>query len=142
VGEGNPLLPSPTPMAGPQAPHQLNPALIAGHIALCRTGPHTMNYAYRALQQHWRISEWYSSRGIDASARRLSDGVLLGIHDPVCALISSTMLRAASSSSSSSRRLHGGDRLRGRTIAGAMPPSRPHMNFVVAVVGLYSQKVQ
>ena len=26
VGEGNPL-PSPTPMAGPQAPHQLNPAL-------------------------------------------------------------------------------------------------------------------
>ena len=27
VGEGNPLLPSPTPMAGPQAPHQLNPAL-------------------------------------------------------------------------------------------------------------------
>ena len=29
VGEENPLAPpSPTPMAGPQAPHQLNPALI------------------------------------------------------------------------------------------------------------------
>ena len=28
VGEGNTLAPpSPTPMAGPQAPHQLNPAL-------------------------------------------------------------------------------------------------------------------
>ena len=27
VVEGNPLHPSPTPMVGPQAPHQLNPAL-------------------------------------------------------------------------------------------------------------------
>jgi len=26
-GQCNALLPSPTPMAGPQAPHQLNPAL-------------------------------------------------------------------------------------------------------------------
>ena len=29
VGEGNPPAPSPTHMAGPQAPHQLNPALKA-----------------------------------------------------------------------------------------------------------------
>ena len=28
-GQGNAPLPSPTPMAGPQAPHQLNPALAA-----------------------------------------------------------------------------------------------------------------
>jgi len=39
VGEGNPLAPSPTPMAGPQAPHQLNPALLwplkwRSHISL------------------------------------------------------------------------------------------------------------
>ena len=27
VGRATPLLPSPTPMAGSQAPHQLNPAL-------------------------------------------------------------------------------------------------------------------
>ena len=27
-GQGNAPLPSPTPMAGPQAPHQLNPALV------------------------------------------------------------------------------------------------------------------
>ena len=27
-GQGNAPLPSPTPMAGPQAPHQLNPALL------------------------------------------------------------------------------------------------------------------
>ena len=29
-GEGNPFPPSPTPMAGPQTPHQLNPALGRG----------------------------------------------------------------------------------------------------------------
>ena len=33
-GGGNPLPPSPTPMAGLQATHQLNPALVDNHLKL------------------------------------------------------------------------------------------------------------
>ena len=33
VGDGNPIAPpSPMPMAGPQAPHQLNPALVRDRL--------------------------------------------------------------------------------------------------------------
>ena len=63
-GQGNAPLPSPTPMAGPQAPHQLNPALS--------------NLTYRCT---WTISRKWTNK-ISENGRGLSHVTLIKFGTP------------------------------------------------------------
>jgi len=89
-GQGNAPLPSPTPMAGPQAPHQLNPALQVSQLNL-RVQAVIDFVSYTSLTNISDITLYYIFKATppfaDTSVKELCDIILLLPRSGNCTLV-------------------------------------------------------